>query len=96
MNSLTKYSLAAALAIGGTAAASAASAMPIAPVAPPAPAMIEHVAWGCGPGWHPNYWGRCVPNRRVVYPGYHYWGGPRVYIGPVWHPYHRWHHWRRW
>lgn len=95
MNSLTKYSLAAALAIGGTAAASAASAMPIAPVAP-VPAMIEHVAWGCGPGWHPNYWGRCVPNRRVVYPGYYYWGGPRVYVGPVWHPYHRWHHWRRW
>ncbi|TPI14852.1 hypothetical protein FJW06_09585 [Mesorhizobium sp. B4-1-3] len=95
MNSLTKYSLAAALAIGGTAAASAASAMPIAPVAP-APATIEHVAWGCGPGWHPNYWGRCVPNRRAIYPGYYYWGGPRVYIGPVWHPYHRWHHWRRW
>jgi hypothetical protein len=95
MNSLTKYSLAAALALGGSAAASAASAMPIAPVAP-APALIEHVAWGCGPGWHPNYWGRCVPNRRVVYPGYYYWGGPRVYIGPVWHPYHRWHHWRRW
>lgn len=95
MNSLTKYSVAAALAIGGTAAASAASAMPIAPIAP-APALVEHVAWGCGPGWHPNYWGRCVPNRRVIYPGYYYWGGPRVYIGPVWHPYHRWHHWRRW
>ncbi|MBZ9850147.1 hypothetical protein LB565_19365 [Mesorhizobium sp. CA14] len=95
MNSLTKYSLAAALAIGGTTAASAASAMPIAPLAS-SPALIEHVAWGCGPGWHPNYWGRCVPNRRVIYPGYYYWGGPRVYIGPAWHPYHRWHHWRRW
>lgn len=35
MNSLTKYSLAAALAIGGTAAASAASAMPIARLRPP-------------------------------------------------------------
>ena len=91
MNSLMKYSIAAALAIGGTAVASAASAMPIAPVAQ-APAMVEQVAWGCGPGWHPNYWGRCVPNRRVVYPGYYYWGGPRVYIGPVWHH----HHWRRW
>ncbi|MDX8443158.1 GCG_CRPN prefix-to-repeats domain-containing protein [Mesorhizobium australafricanum] len=95
MNGLTKYSIAAALAIGGTAAASAASAMPIASVAPPS-AMIEHVAWGCGPGWHPNHWGRCVPNRRVIHPGYYYWGGPRVYIGPVWHLYHRWHHWRRW
>ena len=66
----------------------------IAPVT--APAVIEHVAYGCGPGWHPNPWGRCVPYRRVIYPGYYYWGGPRVYIGPVWHPYHRWHHWRRW
>ncbi|AZO75865.1 MAG: hypothetical protein E5V92_28685 [Mesorhizobium sp.] len=55
--------------MGGTAAASAASAMPMAPVA--APALVEHVAWGCGPGWHPNHWGRCVPNRRVVYPGYY-------------------------
>ncbi len=95
MNNLTKYSIAAALAIGGTAAASAASATPMAPVAP-APALVERVAWGCGPGWHPDYWGRCVPYRRVIYPGYYYWGGPRVYIGPVWHPYHRWHHWRRW
>lgn len=94
MNGLTKYSVAAALAIGGTVAASAASAMPTAPVA--APALVEHVAWGCGPGWHPNPWGRCVPNRRVIYPGYYYWGGPSVYIGPGWHPYHRWHHWRRW
>ncbi|MBN9548871.1 MAG: hypothetical protein J0H31_08320 [Alphaproteobacteria bacterium] len=58
--------------------------------------LITNVAMGCGPGWHPNYWGRCVPNRRVIYPGYYHWGGPRVYVGPVWHPYHRWHHWRRW
>ncbi|TGQ56795.1 hypothetical protein EN836_03025 [Mesorhizobium sp. M1C.F.Ca.ET.193.01.1.1] len=94
MNGLTKYSLAAALAVGGVATASAASAMPIAPVA--APAIVEHAAWGCGPGWHPNPWGRCVPNRRVIYPGYYYWGGPSVYIGPVWHPWHRYHHWRRW
>ncbi|TPN89614.1 hypothetical protein FJ987_08805 [Mesorhizobium sp. CU2] len=93
MNNLTKYSVAAALAIGGTVAAGAASAMPTAPVT--APAVVEHVAWGCGPGWHPNYWGRCVPYRRVYYPGY-YWGGPSIYIGPAWHPYHRWHHWRRW
>ncbi|PBB80395.1 hypothetical protein CK218_13540 [Mesorhizobium sp. WSM3879] len=94
MNGLTKYSVAAALAIGGTAAASAASAMPIAPVA--APAIVEHVAWGCGPGWHPNRWGRCVPNRRVIYPGYYYWGGPSVYIGPAWRPWHGDRYWRRW
>lgn len=96
MNGLTKYSVAAALAISGTVAASAASAMPIAAVAPAAPALVEHVAYGCGPGWHPNPWGRCVPYRRVYYyPGYYY-GGPSVYVGPVWHPWHRWHHWRRW
>lgn len=95
MNGLMKYSFAAALAIGGTVAAGAASAMPMMP-AGPAPAMVEQVAWGCGPGWHPNRWGRCVPYRRVYYPGYYYWGGPSIYVGPVWHPYHRWHHWRRW
>ena len=101
MNSLTKYSLAAAFAIGGTAAASAASAMLIAPVAPPA--MIEHVAWGCGPGWHPNRWGRCVPNapvyygwgwRRPVYYGGWGWHHPHYYGG--WHGPHRWYgHWHR-
>lgn len=96
MNGLTKYSVAAALAIGGTVAASAASAMPMTPLAPAAPALVERVAWGCGPGWHPNRWGRCVPYRRVYYPDYYYWGGPSIYIGPAWHPYHRWYHWRRW
>ena len=75
-------------------AAGAASAMPMAPVA--APTLVEHVAWGCGPGWHPNHWGRCVPNRRVAYPSYYYWGGPSIYIGPTWHPWHRYHYWRRW
>ncbi|OHV79126.1 GCG_CRPN prefix-to-repeats domain-containing protein [Mesorhizobium sp. ORS 3428] len=97
MNGLTKYSVAAALALGGTIAAGAASAMPVAPVSP-APALVEHVAWGCGPGWHPNRWGRCVPNRRVIiYPRYYYWGGPYwggpgLYFryGPGWHRWHRW------
>ncbi|TXN75522.1 hypothetical protein FV228_03625 [Methylobacterium sp. WL18] len=37
-------------------------------------ALIEHVARGCGPGFHPNPWGRCRPNDR----GYGYgYGGPR-------------------
>ncbi|WP_370880064.1 GCG_CRPN prefix-to-repeats domain-containing protein [Labrys monachus] len=27
--------------------------------------LVIKVAGGCGPGWHPNPWGRCVPNRRV-------------------------------
>ncbi|QPC89182.1 GCG_CRPN prefix-to-repeats domain-containing protein [Mesorhizobium sp. INR15] len=93
MNRLTKYAIAAALAVGGTGTTVAASsAMPIVSITQPAgSALVEHVAWGCGRGWHPNHWGRCVPNRVVVYPGF--------YVGPrpihVWHRHH-WHHWRRW
>ena len=94
MNRLTKYAIAAALAVTGTVATVAASsAMPMAPLAPAAPALVEHVAWGCGPGWHPNPWGRCVPNHVVVYPRYHYRHGPAFY---VWHPHRHWHRWHRW
>lgn len=81
---------AAALAGAGLVGASRAEALPLAGVAPAATAPVEQVAWGCGPGWHPNPWGRCVPNRR-------YWGGPyygpRPFYGPRpwgWHrPYYR-------
>lgn len=34
--------------------------------------LIERVAGGCGPGFHPNPWGHCRPNDR----GWGY-GGPR-------------------
>ncbi|WP_376717804.1 GCG_CRPN prefix-to-repeats domain-containing protein [Labrys neptuniae] len=41
--------------------------------------MVVGVPVGCGPGWRPNIWGRCVPNAptyyvrpRPVYPGYGY------------------------
>jgi hypothetical protein len=34
-------------------------------------AVVEFVAGGCGPGFHPNPWGRCRPNDR----GYGYGGG---------------------
>ncbi|WP_446721201.1 GCG_CRPN prefix-to-repeats domain-containing protein [Mesorhizobium sp. 113-3-3] len=58
------------------------------PMAKPsaAPSPIESVGWRCGPGWHLNRWGNCVPNHRrviVVRPGH--WR---------YHHYHRWHH--RW
>ncbi|WP_342107954.1 GCG_CRPN prefix-to-repeats domain-containing protein [Methylobacterium sp. SI9] len=58
--------------------------------------LIERVAGGCGPGFHPNPWGRCRPNdrdwgyggSRGYYgggPGYGYGGGyergPRGYYG---------------
>ena len=59
-------------------AASAVSAS----AAPPVPNLdVQHetnivqVAGGCGGGFHPNRWGRCVPNRYSYY-GHHYWGGP--------------------
>lgn len=96
MNHLTKYAITAALAVTGTvAAAAASSAMPMVSLAQPAaPALVEHVAWGCGPGWHPNPWGRCVPNRVVVYPGYYYgWHRPAY---RVWHPHHVWHRRHHW
>ncbi|WP_448950382.1 GCG_CRPN prefix-to-repeats domain-containing protein [Labrys neptuniae] len=73
--------------------ATSASAMPLATPAPAAAPLVQDVAWGCGPGWRPNVWGRCVPApvygygwRRPVYYG---WGGG-------WHrPYWRggWHRW---
>lgn len=73
----------------------AASAMPIAPYdgvsAPAAP--IETIAWPCGPGWHPNPWGRCVPNWRRYGYGYGY----RPYYRPYWgyRPYYRRHYYYR-
>lgn len=51
------------------AGASQASAMPFGQ-APSGGVAIEQAAWGCGPGWHPNRWGRCVPNRPVYYRPY--------------------------
>ncbi|MFB9978922.1 GCG_CRPN prefix-to-repeats domain-containing protein [Mesorhizobium kowhaii] len=95
MNLLTKYALTAALAVTGTVAtAAASSAMPMAPLdRAAAPVLVEHVAWGCGPGWHPNPWGRCVPNRVVVYPRYTYRHGPAFYAWHRHHVWHRWHHW---
>lgn len=50
---------------------------------------IIQVWGGCGLGFHPTYWGGCVPNRAYYHPywRYRYWR------------YHRWHHgpWhRRW
>ncbi|MFK0687146.1 GCG_CRPN prefix-to-repeats domain-containing protein [Mesorhizobium sp. IMUNJ 23033] len=63
--------------------AAGSQAMPMAkPTAAPLP--IETVGWRCGPRWHMNRWGNCVPNHRMM-------------IRPVrhWHPgfwyHHRWH-----
>ncbi|WP_425332122.1 GCG_CRPN prefix-to-repeats domain-containing protein, partial [Rhodoblastus acidophilus] len=71
-----------------------AGAMPLAGAAPAASAPVEQAAWGCGPGWHPNPWGRCVPNRRYWGGGPYYgprrWGGPGPYYGPRRHYYRGW------
>lgn len=60
--------LLAAVVVAGAALAGAsqASAMPVGPQ--PAGNAIEQVRFGCGPGWHPNRWGRCVPNFRRYAP----------------------------
>ncbi|MBZ9769623.1 hypothetical protein LB526_22940 [Mesorhizobium sp. CA6] len=85
-----KYFLPLAMAAGTLMLSSVGSqAMPMArPDAAPLP--IESVGWRCGPGWHVNRWGNCVPNgRRFIRPVRH------------WHPgfwaHHRWHpgYWSR-
>nr|WP_297300082.1 hypothetical protein [uncultured Methylovirgula sp.] len=70
--------------------------MPANTTLPAAIAPVEQVAWGCGPGWHPNPWGRCVPNG----PGWgaYYYGGWHRPWGWGWHRpwgWHRW-GWHRW
>lgn len=96
MTRLTRYATAAALTAGGMfASVAASSAMPMVTTTRPASQLVEHVGWYCGPGWHLNRWGHCVPNRVIVYPGYYYgWGWHRpafhVWHRPVWHRWHRW------
>ena len=70
---------------GAVLLAPAAQALPLAPL--PGGALIETVAGGCGPGFHPNPWGVCRPNwgprpywRRPVYGPYAY-GPPRPFYG---------------
>ena len=65
MKTTTRKIIVAAALIGATlTGAEQAGAMPLANSAAVAQsAPIEHVGWRCGPGWHVNPWGRCVPNR---------------------------------
>ena len=63
---------------------STAQALPAAP-GMNAPTAVTDVGWRCGPGWHVNRWGHCVPSRRFYRP-HRYWGPPRFH----WHR----HHWR--
>lgn len=87
-------SLVAALAlVGGVGLASAAQAAPVSavPAGTLAGAAVETVAYGCGPGWIPNRWGRCRPMYRPY--GYGYgrprFYGPRPFYGPPRYGYYR-------
>lgn len=107
MNFPTKIIFAAALAVAGlVATVETSSAMTPAPAARGASSLVQDVRWGCGPGWHPNRWGRCVRDARpAYYYGYGarrdrdgYWGRRDEYRGgrdqywgrPVYRPEHRW------
>ena len=70
-STLKTLALAAAM-LGASLAAGEASAMPVAPapVVADQSAPIVQAGWRCGPGWHMNGWGRCVPNHPYGRP----WG----------------------
>ncbi|MGJ4858702.1 hypothetical protein ACN6KF_004703 [Labrys sp. La1] len=93
MKRIVQVAAIATLGLPGLAAATTASAMPLAASAPAAAPLVQQVAWGCGPGWRPNIWGRCVPQYPVYSYGwsrpvyYHGWGGGwrRPYYGHAWH-----------
>lgn len=84
MNIFAKAIFALAMLVGGAAiSAGPASAAPPAPKAPAATGLVEKAAWGCGPGWRSNRWGRCVPIYRPIYryswDRPHYYGQRRYY-----------------
>ncbi len=69
MKPTLKMLIAAATILGASAAFVApSSAAPIS-VMPQIDAnpLLQDVRYGCGPGRHPNGWGRCAPNRRNGY-----------------------------
>ncbi|WP_246694314.1 hypothetical protein [Mesorhizobium sp. M2E.F.Ca.ET.209.01.1.1] len=83
----TRYFLPIALAAGTLMLAAADSqAMPL--VKPSAAQLpVESVGWRCGPGWHMNRWGRCVPNGRAIIRPMHvrHWH-PGFWHHGRWHP----------
>ncbi len=66
-SNLKKIVLAAALATASLVGAQEASAMTLPANQAGVSAPIQQVGWRCGPGWHANPWGRCVPNGRPMY-----------------------------
>ena len=61
---MQKILIAAALALAGAfALAAPASAMTVGPVGAGKSPLVQDVRDGCGRGFRPNNWGRCVPER---------------------------------
>ena len=87
--------VAGALALGASAvSANAAPAAPDLGVTTGSANIIE-VAGGCGRGFHPNPWGRCVPHRWSYYRswrGDRYYGGGYYGGGYDWRWRHRYHY----
>jgi hypothetical protein len=86
---LAALTLISSLALAGvTASANAAPAIPNLA----APTNLVQVSGGCGPAYHPNPWGYCVPNHYAYGYGYGYGGGYGPHYG--WGYYHpHWHYW---
>lgn len=87
-NIVQTLAVSASLALAGAASVGAAQAFPLYGAPAVAASPIIEARWPCGPGWHPNPWGRCVPNGGYYYggPGWgyrHAWGGPG-WGGPGW------------
>jgi hypothetical protein len=61
-----KILVAAAFLASLIAGSSFANAMPLAPAGQAAGGDVIQVAGGCGPGFHPDRYGRCRPNGGVV------------------------------
>ena len=70
-------------AIGLAASATLASAAPAVPGPVQPGSNIVLAASGCGWGFHPDRWGRCIPNRYGYYRPRPYWPG---YYGGGYHP----------
>jgi len=85
----------AALAFAGALglAVTSASATPIAPnLATQTDANIIQAWGGCGWGFHPNPWGRCVPNRRWGY-WHRPWWRHGDWYGGGYYPHWRYRYW---
>jgi hypothetical protein len=61
---------------------SVSAAPPVPDLDTPQASNIVQVAGGCGRGFHPNRWGRCVPNRYGYYGPRPYWSGPYRWHSP--------------